>query len=341
MASIIVPDLKLYYAETVALDDVATEIGGAIDEAHKPDFFDFGDASTDAIQAVSDNAGDTTQTLTLTFLDALGAEGTASIALNGTALVTDAAVPARIARCVKSATCAGRVALIGQTAERTDTLPSQSGLSTSQVKLDAAASTAADAYTAMVIRITGGTGANQIRQLVSWPGGTARTGYVNEPWTVQPDGTSTFKLYRGVFFDKTPSEILTVTALWYAAAADPTLAAEFDFFVKLFWKHTDASASGKTLTAAQVIEASDPLARGTFALATSFNDTGTNGVGNNRKVAPSAGVTAFDGAAKPVPDDYEEMVAGDALGVWLRLEAAIGALAGYSTYRPQLQGNTT
>lgn len=347
MASILVPDLKLYYAAVVPLSDATTEIGGAIDTTHKPDFYDFGDASVDAIQAVSDDAADTTQTVTLTYLDALGVLKTAAIALNGTALVTNAAVPARVARCVKSASCAGRVALVGQTAERTNTLPSQSGVSTSQVKLDAAASTSVDAYTAMVIRITGGTGANQVRQLVSWPGGTDRTGYVNEPWDTQPDATSTYKLYKGVFFDQTPSdpyqasEVLTVTALWYLAAADPALAAEIDYYVKLFWKHTDASASGKTLTAAQVIEASDPLARGTFALVTAVDDSGTNGVGNNRTVAPTSGVTAFDGSAKDLPDPYNELAPGEAIGVWLKLAAAAGALAGYSTYRPQLQGNTT
>jgi hypothetical protein len=73
------------------------------------------------------------------------------------------------------------------------TLPSQAGMTSTQVKLDAAASAITGQYSYDVISITGGTDAGDSRVLIAYDGPT-RVGTLDRPWTVQPDATSTFDI---------------------------------------------------------------------------------------------------------------------------------------------------
>jgi hypothetical protein len=334
--SVLLSDIKLYAAAVTPEDDVATAIGGAIDLTKKFDFSDF----TGTCQAVSSEAADTTQSVTLTYRDTAGVIQTLVIALNGLTPVTNAGSIERILKAVKDLTCAGDVALENQTAERTNTLASL-GTSADEVVLDAGASAVDGFYNGMVFRATAGAGVGDIAEIINYVGASKTATLSRAVDGVYGfDGTTVFRISKGVFFDKTPSEIMYVVRLDYDSAAEAPGGSDLNFYEKGYFKHTDASGSGLTLLTCSVTEVADPSARVTFALDTAINGSGTNGGGNNRQVAPVAGVTAFDSAAKTVPGGAT-MAPADIIGVWIALAADAGAAALKTTWTPGFLGTTT
>jgi hypothetical protein len=126
--------------------------------------------------------------------------------------------------------------------------------------------------------------------------------------------------------------ITEVRRPFYNAAAPETGTRRY--YEKIFAKNTHGTL---TLTSAKVIEQADPTAKVAFGLATAKDDTGGNGAGNNRQVAPS-GLT-FDSTDKNVPGNQLE--AGSAIGIWLELTLNAGDPPQDSTYTVRLSGTTT
>lgn len=319
-------ELKWRGSAAMPDDDTPTAIGGAIALDKKVHFQDV----NGTVQGVS-SAADITQTITVTGRDSTGAIVPVVIALNGTTVVTNAQNFERLLKAVKSATTTGDVAIEAQTAERTGT--AQAG-SAGDITLDAAASAVDGAYDFFVIRLTGGTGAGQIREVIRYTGADKKA-VVSRPWGTNPDATTTFRISKGFYFDRSPDEILQVRRPFYNAAANAPGGGAVDYYEKLFAKNTHATLS---LLSAKVAELADPSASISFALETVVNGTGTNGAGNNRKVAPSSGVSSFDSAEKDVPGT--QLTAGQVIGVWLKLSLADGGAALKTTYTPRLTGNT-
>ena len=141
-----------------------------------------------------------------------------------------------------------------------------------------------------------------------------------------------------MFFDRAPSEILYVVRMDYNAAANAPGGADIDFYLKGFFKHTDASGSGVTLNTCAVTKVGGN-ARLTFAVESSLNGNGTNGGGNNRQVAPSSGVGTFGTVDVAVPGGA--MAPADKIGVWVKLAAADGAAALNESWVLGFQGQTT
>jgi hypothetical protein len=324
--SILIGDLNCYGSASMPDDNTPTAIGGAIDRTKTVEFID---VTTDDLQAVSSNAGDTTQSITVSYRDATGAIQTLVINLNGTTVVTNATVVERVLKAIKSATCAGQVALESQTAVRTGT--AQAG-GANTITLDTGASAVDDFYRSMPIRLTGGTGSGQIRKVVSY-NGTSKVATVDIAWGTNPNSSSTFRVSKGVYFAKTPFEVSEVRRPFYNASADPSSAETF--YDKIFLSNEHATL---TLTTASVVEFSDPSGDITFALETTLDGTGTNGGGNNRQVAPSSGVGTFDSTTKTVATG--QIPAASRQGVWLKLSLAAGATAQNTTYVPELTGAT-
>ncbi len=323
-----VGDLKIYGSDVMPEDDVTTEIGGDIDLEKKPWFVDTG---VDALQAVSSSGSDTTQDIDVTYRDVSGAIQTLQISLNGTTVVTNGTAISRILKAVKSGTCAGRVALEGQTAVRTGTAQ---GGGANYIDLDAGASAVDNFYRGMVVRITSGTGSGQIAQIVKYDG-PAKRATINEAWpSMNPNGTSVFRVSKGCFFDKAPDEIMEVRRVFYNAAANVPGGGAKDIFELVYMKNAHASL---TLTEAQVLESADPSGKFTFGVGDAINTAYDNGMGNDRTVAPD-GVT-FDNDPKAVPGD--ELEDGDYIAVWLKYSMADGDAARETTYTPALQGVTT
>jgi len=324
---ILISDLKVYGTAVMPDDDVVEEIGGAIDESRKPTFADL--VVNGLVQGVSSAPGDTTQALTVHFKNVAGIILSETKTLTGQTPVAFAATMRTLMKALKGATTAGDVAVEAVTSERTDTAQGDGG-GTDTIQLDADASAIDHVYLGMVIRITGGAGAGQIREIKSYVGST-RLAYVNRPWGTGIDGTSVFRIARGLVFDLSPSEIFEVRRIGYNVAADDAFGATRHFYEKIFVKNTHASLS---LQSAQVAEFDDPTGTLTFGVAASLDDTGTNGPGNTRQVAP-AGIT-FDNNTKNMATG--ELPATAAQGIWIKQSLPAGASAAKSTYTLQAIG---
>lgn len=321
--SITIADLKIYGSATMPDDDTATNIGGAIDLTKTVQFSDL----SGTVQAVSSTSGDTTQTVTVSYRDGAGVIQTAAIALTGVAPATDAAVMERLLKAVKSASTTGDVSVEAQTAERTNT--AQAGTTTT-ITLDASASAVDSYYNGMVIRLTSGTGIEQIRQIIAY-NGTTKVATVNRAWDVTPGATSGFRIAKGFYFEKTPSEITEVRRPFYDASADASVAKTY--YEKVFMKNAQGLL---TLSSSTVKEAADPSGKITFGVAATKDDSGGNGGGNNRQVAP--GAITFDSADKDVPTGA--LGSNEAIGVWLKLSLAGGDTAQNTSYTLRLSGTT-
>jgi len=324
--SILLRDLRLYGSAVMPEDDVTTAIGGAIALGVRVVFVDV----SGSVQLVSDSAADTTPTVTVTYRDAGGALQTEVKTLTGLTPVVYTATMERLLKAVKSGTCAGNVAVENQTAVRSNTATAGSA---ADITLDAGASAVDDAYRGQIIRLTGGTGAGQVRQVIGY-GGPARLATVSSAWTTPPDATSTFRLAEGFFFEKAPNEALTVRRIFYGAAADAPGGAARALHEKVFFKNCHATLA---LLGATVTESADPSTLVTFTLETTNDGTGTNGA-NTRLVALASGVGTFSSAAQTPAG--AQLAAGEAVGVWIKLALAAGAPALNTTWSLALAGTT-
>jgi hypothetical protein len=93
---------------------------------------------------------------------------------------------------------------------RTATCPAQTGMTSTQIKLDAGASAVDNTYNYDVVSITAGTGAGQSRIVTSYSGST-KVCSIDNAWTTPPNNTSTFEI--------TPTASTRVVS--YLAGQDP------------------------------------------------------------------------------------------------------------------------
>lgn len=333
--SVLRRDMRFYGAATMPDDDTVTNIGGAIDTAKKVTWGEL--SSAVQLKAVSSNSGDTTQTVTITGRTASGAKVTEVITLTGVTPV-QAGSPktfARLMKAIKSATCVGHVALMSNTATRSNTALG-GGVDADgnpYIDLDAGASGTDDIYKNEVVRITSGTGANGLNEIVRYDG-TLKRAYVRNDWGTAPASGSGFEVGKGMFFEKTPSEIMQCRRIHFDEKANALGGADKDSYDKVFIKNTHATLALSNAAVSEVV--SGISTKATFALDAAVNGSTTNGGGNNRNVAPSG---TFDSAAKSVPGGNLEP--SDAIGVWCKLTLNDGDAAQNSFYELQIEGTTT
>ncbi len=333
--SVLKRDIRVYGSTTMPDDDTVQNIGGAIDTSRKLVWGEL--ASAVQLKAVSSNSGDTTQSITITGRTGSGAKVTETINLNGVT-PAQAGVPktfARLMKAIKSATCTGHVALMSNTATRSNTALG-GGVDSDgapYIDLDAGASATDDIYKGEVVRITSGTGANGLNEIVAY-NGTLKRAYVRNDWGTAPASGSGFEIAKGMFFEKTPSEIMECRRIHFDEAANAAGGSNKISYDKGFLKNTHATLA---LTNAQVSEVAGGIAaKETFALDAAVNGSTTNGAGNNRNVAPTG---TFDSNAKNVPGGNLEP--GDAIGFWPALSLNAGDAAQNSYYELQVAGTTT
>lgn len=326
-------DLKVYGSAVMPDDDTTTAIGGAADTSKSVVFTDPAPAGN--IQVVSDSASDTTQSVTVTGRDSSGVIVSETAALNGTTPVamTTNTDWATLLKAVKSATTAGNVAAMAVTAEHSGTAQGAGGSASNEITLATGASSVDDAYVGMVIRLTGGTGSGQLRQIIEY-NGTTKVAVVDQDFGTQPDATTTYDIAEGMFFAKAPNEITEVRRLFYDAAADAAGGADKSYYEKVFFYNTNATLA---LTNAVISEVSDAAGVVDFALESVLDGTDTNGTGNNRQVAPT-GYT-FDSTQKNVANSQNHSP-GSGQGVWLRLTLVAGAAAQKTSVTMRESGTT-
>lgn len=326
MSSVALSDLFLYGCAVPGDSDTPTAIGGAIDKSLLPVFSDIGAA----YRIVSENTGDTTQTITVTYRSGAGVPATEIGALNGRNYVNFSNTPERILKAVKSATCAGAIGLMLQTPTIDNTAQ---GGATGYIQLNSGASGSNNAYRGYVVRTKGGTGPHQIRRIVYYDG-TSKRAYVQPAFATAPANDTTFDLSPGIVFDKTPNEIMTAYRLCMSAEADEPSGSDRAYYDKFFFWNNHGSID---LIFAYVKEITDALGIFDFALESSLDGTTTNGGGNNRLVAP-AGLT-FDSTQKNVANS-QNLTHGTGQAVWVKLSLVAAAAAAKTTWSVELFGKT-
>lgn len=326
---IIPSDIILYGSAVMPDDDVPTDIGGAEDNTRRVTFADIAPAG--GIEIVSSSASDTTQTVTPIFLDTAGVQQTEVQTLTGLTPVVFSAIDVDVLlKAIKSATTVGDVALMAATAERTGT--AQAG-GTNDITLDAGASAVNGFYVGMIIRLTGGTGVDQLRMIIAYDG-TTKIATVSRAWGVTPDATSVFRIAQGMFFDLSPNEVFEVRRPFFGASADPPGGSQKQYYEKVFFSNEHPTI---TLTAAEIAELSDTPGVMDFGLEATLDDTNGNGGGNNRQVAPS-GIT-FASTTEPVANSQNHTALA-AQGLWLRITLAAGAAVLDFVYQLEESGDT-
>lgn len=114
--SIVAADLVLYNAASMPVADAGTS-GGAIDPLRRPDFTQM--TVTETVRIVSAQAGDTTQTVTITGRKADGSLASETLSLNGTTVVTSVNTYERLLKAEMSATATGIVTVARTTGPTT------------------------------------------------------------------------------------------------------------------------------------------------------------------------------------------------------------------------------
>lgn len=321
-------DLFWYGSATMPDDDTVLNIGGAISLTKKITWFDI---DSDTLKAVSSSASDTAVVITAYGRNSGGAKISEAKTLTGTSFtaVTTATFE-RLMKAVASGTAAvGDIAMVMNTAERSNTAV---GVGADYIDLDASANATDDYYTGMVIRIDSATaGAYQLRTIVKYVGASKRA-YISRDWGTTPTGTITFSVFKGVLFDALATKITEVRRPFYDTAT-PTSGSR-NYYEKFFIKNTHATLD---LTNGQLKEVSGGAsAKIDFLVAATLDDTGSNGAGNNRQVAPSG---TFDSADKNIANSGT-LTHATAQGVWLKLTLASTDAAADTTYSMQVAGQS-
>lgn len=320
----------VYGSATMPDDDSTTQIGGAVSRSKKVVFKDF--AANTQVQAVSSDGGDTTQTVTVHGINSAGEVDSEVITLNGRTFV-QAGTPETwkyLNRAIKSASCAGTVALVKTSAEVSGTAQ---GGGADYIDLAAGASAVDDFYKGMLVRISAGTGQYQLREIVSYNGTTKRA-YVKD-WSTNPDATSQYSIYIGALFDKTPNEILEVRKVFYNASAEAKDGSDKTYYEKIFVANDHATLS---LIQSVIKEGTGGSAsKIAFSLESGLDGSDDNGAGNNRLVAPSG--HTFNSNDKNVPNS-QNFTAGSVLGVWIALTLSAGDAEAVSTYPLIVEGKS-
>lgn len=326
MASVAPKDLAVFGSANMHDDDTGTPTGGAIDKTVKPNFTDM--SAEDTVSAVSSSGSDTTQDVVVHFRKPGGALVNETISLNGQTLVDSVLTAIRLEKAIKQASCAGDVAVIEKTAVGSGTAVSGG---TDYIEV-------ADAsiYSiGQVLRTTGGTGPNQIREIVDIDT-TLDYLYVRD-FTVTPDGTTTYSIHNGMVFEKSiaSAEVMECRRIAYDNAAEAAGGSQRDVYEKIFLYNLSTDTD---LTNAVLEEvAGGAAAKIDFDLETSLDGTDNNG--GVRTVAP--GGYTFDSNAKDIGDSGDgNFDFGAGQGVWARVRLPAGEPAANSYYTFRVTGTT-
>jgi hypothetical protein len=369
LMSVLPSDIVVYGSANMPEADGAT-VGGAVDFTRRVAFYDISPAGS--VDVISSSTGDTATRITYFGRDSTGAIQSQTLTLNGQAWVTGALPLERLLYAALSGASAnGPVANPGGTAAAGDValaahscvLPSgsvttdatlrtaqtgsanHSGTTPALFMLQSGDGTAVSA--GQIIWTKGGTGANQLRQIIATTGYGTDVVAVSRDWGTVPDATTTYKIVQGMLFEISPNAVTAVVRTFSTTAADVPAGLQRTYYEKVFVVNNNAATA---LTGSQIEVASDTpdLPSGVLldlALATALNDTGTVA---NRQTAPSSGVgsfttqPAFVGVPNPgnLPPGAAPNAAG-AQGLWLRLTLPAGAAAYKGSADLRTQGTTT
>src|SRR6266853_392169 len=198
-----------------------------------------------------------------------------------------------------------------------------------------------------IIWTKGGTGANQLRQIIATSGYGTDVVAVSRDWGAVPDNTTSYKIFQGILFEISPNPVTAVIRMFSTSAADAPTGSQQTYYEKVFVVNNNTAAA---LTGAQIEVANETPALPSgalldLALTTALNDAGTVA---NRQTAPSSGVGAFTTQPAflnvPSPGNLPSGLtpnAAGAQGVWLRLTLPASTAAYKGSADLRTQGTTT
>lgn len=349
----VTPNNVILYGSANMPEADGVTVGGAVDFTKRASFFDL--ASTMAVDVVSSSASDTATKIQISGRDSTGTIQTpAAITLTGTTLIASAFSGQTFQRLLAGvitggaiaglsnpggSAAVGDVAALGHTrivAAHTAQVGSANttGSTPPLFKLQSGDGATLGALTyaglAAIIRITGGTGANQLRMIsAQYTSGAygADTVAVNRDWGTIPDATSTYDIAYGFLFDILPNPVTAITRLFATAQADVPGGSSRTFYEKVFAVNTNTttaltSASAEVLSETPSLPGSSLLDLG---LTSTLNDTATAA---NRQTAPSGVSFVTQPSPIPIPASPGSLPAGNdaavAQGCWLRLTLPAG-----------------
>lgn len=362
--------IVLYGSANMPEADSAT-VGGAVDFTKRVSFYDISTAG--AFDVVSSSASDTATKIQVTGRDASGTVQTpAAITLTGTTVIASTFGGQSFQRLLSGVISGGAIGslsspggtpAVGDIAAMAHTREiaghtaqvgsaNTSGTTPPLFKLQSGDGATLGALTyaglGLIIRITGGTGINQLRYItVPYASGTygADIVAVNRDWGTIPDATSTYDIAFGMLFDISPNAVTAITRCFATAQADVPGGSSRTFYEKVFCVNQNATIA---LTSAAIQVLSDtPSLPGSalldLALCSILNDTATAA---NRQTSPT-GTGGFVTQPSPInviasPGSLPAGgVAAEAQGMWLRLTLPAGTTAYEGTADVRTTGSTT
>jgi len=367
--SVTINQINFYGAANMPEVDGST-VGGAVDLTKKVAFSDVN--STMALDLVSSSASDTAVKIQVTGRDSTGVIQTpAAATLTGTTLIANAFSGQTFQRLLAGVITGGAIAglsnpggtaavgdvaaightrlIAGNTAQAGSANTSGTTPPIFKLKAGDGATVGGAVYNGLglIIRITGGTGANQLRSIIApYSAGAYGTDIVavSRDWSVVPDATSVYDIGYGFLFDVLPNPVTAVTRLFATATADVAGGSTRYFYEKVFALNTNASTALLN-GAVQVLSESPTLPTGVLidlGLTTGLNDTATV---TNRQTAP-ANPASFttQPAAINIPASPGSLPNGNAASgaqaCWLRMTVPAGAATYSGAVQMQVTGST-
>jgi hypothetical protein len=369
------PNQVVLYGSADMPEADGVTVGGALDLTKRVAFYDI--SSAGAFDIVSSSASDTATKVQVTGRDSTGTVQTpAAATLNGTTLVASAFGGQSFERLLAGVITGGAIAgltspggtvaigdvavlshtreIAGHTAQAGSANTSGSTPPLFKLQSGDGATLGALNYAGLglIIRITGGTGANQLRMVAAqYASGAygADVVAVNRDWGTVPDATSTYDIAFGMLFDILPNPVVAITRLFATAQADVPGGSSRTFYEKIFALNTN-TVTALTSATLQVLSETPALPGSALldlALCKVLNDTETSA---NRQTLPTNGdssaltfvtqPSAISVIASPgsLPNGN---AAADAQGMWLRLTLPAGTIPYKGAADMRINGSTT
>lgn len=360
--SVLPSDIVFYGCANMTESDGAT-VGGAIDMHKGVDLTDL--SVNDTLDVVSSSASDTATSISYVIVDQYGVMQTVTEVLTGTTPVAGAQLASSLDAAaisggaigsiatVSGSAAVGDVALYGHTpalSASTAQAGSANASGTTPALIKLKAGDGAKVSVGQIIRITSGTGANQLRRIIDATSYGTDIVAVNRNWDTIPDATSVYNVVNGMLFDIGPNPIRARTRLFatsYSAALGGSVNV---FYEKLFIVNNNTGTAftpqgSNSGVGISIGGASPSLPGGTLldmGISASVGDSLTI---PNRKTAPSgiAFVTQPATIFIPSPGILSPGAApntANAIGIWLRYTLPAGAQPYRGSFSINFTGST-
>ena len=367
--SVLPSDIIVYGSANMPEADGAIS-GGAVDFTRRVTFYDISPA--DNVDVISSSASDTATKITYYGRDPTGVIQSQTLTLNGQIWVTGwQSLERLLYAALSGATANGPIANPGGTAAVGDVALAAHNcvVPTGSVTTDASLHTAQNGSAnhsgttpplfklqsgdavgvsvGQIIWTKGGTGSNQLRQIIAVSGYGTDVVAVNRDWGTIPDNTTTYKILQGMLFEISPNAVTAIVRMFSNTAADGLTGTQRTYYEKVFVvnNNTGTALSGAQIEIATEMPSLPSGALLDLTLTTALNDTGTVA---SRQVAPSSGIgsfitqPAFVSVLGPgnLPSGATPNASG-AQGMWLRLTLPAGTAAYKGWADLRTQGTTT